>query len=248
MNIADEGTSAHLKAVVHPVPRIAKIDLQAALWSVNLCFKQWGLPRRIKIDNGHPFVNPHYRDIPTKAKLWWIGLGIEVVQNPPRQPQENGIVECLQGICKRWAHPCEIDSPQQLQGQLDRVSDFQRNHYEIPNRAYQTRVELYPDLQSNARKYDVKKFNMKLVDQFLAQHVWQRGTNQNGVLSFFDHRIYLGRKFKKLKVFISFDHIERQWIFRNDKGLLLKTSSKAVPDEKGIKDFAIMPKNFNGLL
>ena len=248
MNVADEGTSAHLKAVVHPVSRVSKIDLQSALWSVNLCFKRWGLPRRIKIDNGQPFVNPHYRDIPTKAKLWWIGLGIEVIQNRPRQPQQNGIVECLQGICKRWTHPCEIDSPQQLQEQLDQISDFQRNHYEIPNRDYRTRIELYPDLQSNTRKYDVKKFDMKLVNQFLAQHVWQRSTNQNGVLSFFDHRIYLGRKFKKLKVFISFDPIERQWIFRNDKGLLLKTSKKAVPDEKKIKDFAIMSKNFKGFL
>ncbi len=248
MNIGDEGTAAHLKAVVHLVPRVAQIDLQAATWSVNQGFKRWGLPNRIKIDNGHPFVNPNYRDIPTKAKMWWIGLGIEVIQNPPRCPQENGIVECLQGVCHRWTNPSKIDHPKQLQRQLDEISDFQRNHYERPNQSYKTRIELHPDLESNPRKYDVNKFNMKLVDKFLSQQVWERRTNQNGVLSFFDHRIYLGRKFKKLKIYISFDPIERQWVFRNDKGLLLKTSSKAVPNEKDLKQFAVMPKNFKGFL
>lgn len=248
MNIGDEGTSAHLKAAVHSVSRVSKIALQAATWSVNLCFKRWGLPQRLKIDNGQPFVNPHYRDIPSKAKLWWIGLGIKVIQNPPRCPQENGIVECLQGICKRWVNPKQIATPEQLQKSLDEISDFQRNHYQIPKHGYKTRLDLHPDLEKNKRKYDPEKFNMKLVDQFLAQQVWQRSTNQNGVLSFFDHRISIGRPFKRQKIFITFDPIERQWVFRNKKGLLLKTSQKAVPSEKEIKDFAIISKNFNGFL
>ena len=248
MNIADEGSSAHLKAVVHAVPRVAQIDLQAAIWSVNLCFKQFGLPKRIKIDNGHPFVNPHYRDIPTKAKLWWIGLGIQVIQNPPRCPQENGIVEGLQGICYKWTNPKKIQTAKQLQAKLNEISEFQRNHYEMPNRNNQTRIELYPNLNTNKRKYDPHQFNMNLVDNFLSQQVWERRTNQNGVFSFFDHRIYIGRKFKKQEVYITFDPVVRQWMVRNKKGLLLKTSSKAVPMEKEIKNFAIISKNFIGFL
>jgi len=248
MNVGDEGTSAHLKATVHPVPRVSQIDLQAAIWSVNLSFIRYGLPSCIKIDNGYPFVNPNYRDIPTKAKLWWIGLGIEVIQNPPRLPQENGIVECLQGVCHRWVHPKEIESPKQLQEQLDQISDFQRNHYEIPGQAYKTRIELYPDLEQNSRKYNPCQFNMKLVDQFLASKIWQRKADQNGRLSFFHQKICIGRPFKNLKVYITFDDIDRQWVFRNDKGTLLKTSTKAVPCEKEIKKFAVMSKNFKGFL
>lgn len=248
MNIGDEGTSAHLKATVHPVPRVSQIDLQSATWAVNLSFKRWGLPKRIKIDNGHPFVNPNYRDIPTKAKLWWIGLGIEVIQNPPRMPQENGIVECLQGVCYRWVDPSKIARPKQLQKQLDQISDFQRNHYELPNRGYKTRIELYPELEQNHRKYDPKQFNIKLVDQFLANQIWQRQSNQNGQVSFFHQKISIGRSFKKQQIYITFDEMERQWIFRNKKGHLLKTSTIAVPTEKEIKNFAVISKNFNGFL
>jgi len=248
MNVGDEGTSAHLKATVHPVPRVAQIDLQAATWAINLSFIRFGLPSCIKIDNGYPFVNPNYRDIPTKAKLWWIGLGIDVIQNTPGTPQENGIVECLQGVCHRWVHPSQIESPKQLQKQLDQISDFQRNHYELPNRNFKTRIELYPELEQNLRKYNPNQFNIKLVDKFLAKQVWQRKTNQNGQLSFFDYKISIGRAFKNLKVFITFDDIERQWVFRNDKGLLLKTSTKAVPTEQEIKNFTVISKNFKGFL
>jgi len=248
MNVGDEGTSAHLKASVHPVPRVSQIDLRAATWAVNLSFARYGIPSRIKIDNGQPFVNPNYRDIPTKAKLWWIGLGIEVVQNRPRVPQENGIVECLQGICYRWINPSQLQTPEELQIQLDQISDFQRNHYELPNRAYKTRIALYPELEQNPRKYNPDNFNMKLVDQFLAKQVWQRKANQNGQVSFFDHRISIGRAFKNQKVFISFDDIERQWVFRDSKGYLLNTSSKAIPSEEEIKKFAVISKNFQGFL
>ena len=248
MNIGDEATAAHLKATVHPTPRVSKIKLQAAIWAINLSFKRWGLPKRIKIDNGQPFVNPNYRDVPTKAKLWWIGLGIEVIQNTPRVPQENGIEECLQGVCHRWVNPSQIQKPEQLQVELDQISNFQRNHYELPNRNYKTRIELYPELETNSRKYKPKQFNMRLVDQYLATQVWQRKTNQNGQLSFLDQKISIGRAFKNQKVYITFDEIERQWVIRNDKGHLLKTSFKAVPSKEELKNFAVMSKNFKGFL
>jgi hypothetical protein len=41
---------------------------------------------------------------------------------------------------------------------------------------------------------------MKLVDQYLALHAWQRKTNQNGQLSFLDQKISIGRAFKNQKV------------------------------------------------
>jgi len=41
-------------------------------------------------------------DIPLKSNMWWIGLGINVIHNTPGKPQENGAVECLQGILLRF--------------------------------------------------------------------------------------------------------------------------------------------------
>lgn len=104
MNIADEASTAHLKAIVQDCAKVGAMNEQRVTHLINNCFEMWGLPQHIKIDNGHPFVTPSYRDVPTKSKLWWIGLGIKVIQNELRRPQQNGAVECLQGIMKRWAN------------------------------------------------------------------------------------------------------------------------------------------------
>ena len=44
-------------------------------------------------------------DLPTDLALWLIGLGVGVDWNPPRRPQDNGVVERSQGTAKRWAEP-----------------------------------------------------------------------------------------------------------------------------------------------
>lgn len=241
--MADEGTSAHLKAIAHPVKRMSQLSLSAATWSVNQCFERWGLPKKIKIDNGYPFVNPNYRDIPTMAKLWWIGLGIEVIQNPVRCPQENGIVECLQGICKRWTHPSSIQTIELLQKELDWISDFQRNHYEMPQKGYLTRIQLYPELETNSRTYQPNKFNINYVFQFLENQVWRRTVNKKGTLHFFKNEIYIDKKLTGFEVLITFDSIEKQWVVRAKDATLLKTSKQGIPEEKTIKEFALMSKN-----
>lgn len=243
MNVADEGTGSHLKAQTHPEKRISQISLSDAIQAVNQAFELWGLPKNIKIDNGKPFVNSRYRDIPTKAKLWWIGLGIKVIQNPPRCPQENGIVECLQGTCKRWVNPASLKNIEGLQIALDQNSDFQRNHYEIPRAEFKTRIELYPELQTNPRKYDPNNFDIKKVDKYLSLKTWKRKIKSIGSVHFFGQSIHIGRKFAGTEVFITFDPTERKWIFRDKKGMFLNTSKKAVPSRKEIFDFATMSKN-----
>ena len=105
MNIGDEATGAHLKALVYNVRTVGEIKANLGTQGINESFQRWGLPKRIKIDNGRPFVNSTSRKVPTKTILWWVGLGIKVIQNTPRRPQENGIVECLQGTMCSWSNP-----------------------------------------------------------------------------------------------------------------------------------------------
>ncbi len=243
MNIADEGTTAHLKADIHCVKRMSQVNLRDATESVNKAFRRWNLPKCIKIDNGYPFVNPHYQDIPTKAVLWWIGLGIEVIRNTPGKPQENGAVECLQGVCYRWVNPILFDTAQHLQIALDEISDFQRNYYKMPKRSYMTRIECHSELIENSRVYATDNFCMKKVYQYLANQVWQRYIKDNGSTHFFGKAIYIGTKHSKQNIFISFDPIEIQWIFHDKNGMFLKTSKVAVPTAKQIIDFAIISKN-----
>ena len=195
------------------------------------------------IDNGHPFVTPGYRDVPTKSKMWWIGLGIQVIQNQLRCPQQNGAVECLQGIMKNWSNPKAQKCVKSLQQRLDKESDFQRNHYRIPAKGNQTRMELYPSLKSNPRRYDPHKFDISLVYTFLSEQVWKRCINSGGNVSMMGIYIYVSYKMKKQPVTVTFDPFEKQWLIRKENGTLLKTSTKGVPTEKQIKDFAIMSKN-----
>ena len=243
MNIADEGTTAHLKAIVKDCRTVNSMSEQSVVRSINGCFKTWGLPRQIKIDNGHPFVTPAYRDVPTKSKMWWIGLGIQVIQNQPRCPQQNGAVECLQGIMKNWSNPKAQKCIKSLQKRLDEESDFQRNHYQIPAKKNKTRIELHPSLQTNPRRYDPNKFDMNLVYDFLSEQVWKRSINGGGKVNIMGMVIYISYKMKKQPVTVTFDPFEKQWLIRTENGTLLKTSTKGVPTEKQIKDFAIMSKN-----
>jgi transposase InsO family protein len=64
---------------------------------------RWGRPARIRVDHGHPWGSRG--DLPTELGRWLLGLGIELVYNPPRQPQKNGVVERSQEVAPRWADP-----------------------------------------------------------------------------------------------------------------------------------------------
>ena len=122
-----------------------------------------------------------------------------------------------------------------MQKRLDKESDFQRNHYRIPAKKYKTRLELYPELEINDRKYNPNDFNMQLVYEYLSDRVFHRIINKTGVIRFFGESIYLGKKRYNLGVTITFDPIEKQWILAKENGTLLKTSIQGVPCEKAIK-------------
>jgi hypothetical protein len=239
MNVVDEASSGHLQAIVYNSRTVAGLDRQKTTQDINKCFARWGLPVCIKIDNGLPFVLPKQLKIPTLTNLWWIGLGIEVIQNHINCPQENGAVECSQGVFYNWSNPKGCHTVEELQTRLDKESDFQRNYYRMPNRAKFTRIELYPELEQNARPYNPANFKMHKVDQFLSQQLWSRTVKKNGEVKIFGCFIYLGTKYAKEQVTITFDPIERKWLFRLPCGTFIKSSEKGVPKEKEIVDFAL---------
>lgn len=239
MNVADEGSTAHLKAGVQPCATVAQMSAQAALQVVNGCFERWGMPKEIKIDNGHPFVNPNHRDLPTLAKLWWIGLGINVIQNDVGRPQQNGAVECLQGVMGSWSNPGGQPDIEALQQRLDEESEFQREGYLIPSKGYKTRAELHPGLYEVQRPFKPGEFCISRVYDFLSTQVWERTVKNNGEIRFRGHHIYIGTRYKKEGVTVTFDPVERQWLIRKGDGTLLKASKAAIPSQEEIVQFAM---------
>jgi len=207
--------------------------------------QKWGMPSRIKIDNGQPLANAGNRDIPTLTQMWWIGLGIEVNLNTPRMPQQNGTVEGLQGICYRWSAPSSYKELATYQERLNETNRIQRSVYRIRQKGDKTREEIYPELWDNPRKFDPNKFEIQRVFDNLSKRVWVRKIAPSGVVKFWKVDFYIGRRFAHQPVTVTFDPVDHQWTFRTPKGLLLKVSKKETFTENQILQYSGMSKNFS---
>lgn len=53
-------------------------------------FKEYGLPKSIRTDNGTPFASGQSFYNLTKLSVWWLRLGINIERITPGHPQENG--------------------------------------------------------------------------------------------------------------------------------------------------------------
>lgn len=222
---------------------MSEVPQQLMAKAVNRCFVKEGLPRRIKIDNGEPLVYPHERDLPTLTVLWWIGLGIEVIYNKPRCPQQNGTVEGLQGVCFRWANPAQCASLEELQHAVNEANRIQRCVYSLRTKNHQTRSTIYPQLQTNPRPFHPRLFDFDRVKQYLSQKVWKRTIKRNGCVKFYAAEIYIAQILSGQIVTITYDPVEEQWVVRHANGTLLKTSTKALITEEIIFNHVNMSKN-----
>lgn len=63
-------------------------------------FRQYGLPERIRSDNGVPFASVGVGGL-SKLSIWWIRLGIVPERIEPGQPQQNGRHERMHRTLKR---------------------------------------------------------------------------------------------------------------------------------------------------
>src|ERR671936_1356931 len=77
-------------------------------------FKDFGLPRVIRTDNGLPFASAHALYGLSKLSVWWLRLGIELERIKPGHPQQNGRHERMHLTLKREAtRPPGINALQQ---------------------------------------------------------------------------------------------------------------------------------------
>ncbi len=53
-------------------------------------FKEFGLPRAIRTDNGVPFASPNGLFNLSRLAVWWLRLGIGIERIKPGHPQQNG--------------------------------------------------------------------------------------------------------------------------------------------------------------
>jgi transposase InsO family protein len=66
-------------------------------------FKERGLPRAIRSDNGVPFASPHGLFQLSRLSVWWLRLGISIERIKPGHPQQNGRHERMHLTLKKEA-------------------------------------------------------------------------------------------------------------------------------------------------
>jgi putative transposase len=113
-------------------------------------FKEFGLPKAIRTDNGVPFASPHALFGLSKLSVWWLRLGIHIERIKPGHPQQNGRHERMHLTLKKEATKPAAQNFLQQQAKFDQFIDYY-NH-ERPHQALDMRypAELY---QPSARAY-----------------------------------------------------------------------------------------------
>ena len=75
--------------LIEHVPGQREQGVRAALIR---CFRRYGLPAALRVDNGSPFGNRGPRGL-SRLSVWWLRLGIAVEFTRPAHPQDNGAHE-----------------------------------------------------------------------------------------------------------------------------------------------------------
>jgi len=74
-----------------------------ALTAFERLFKERGLPRAIRSDNGVPFASPNGLFNLSRLSVWWLRLGISIERIQPGHPQQNGRHERMHLTLKQEA-------------------------------------------------------------------------------------------------------------------------------------------------
>jgi putative transposase len=86
-------------------------------------FKEFGLPKAIRTDNGVPFASAHALFGLSKLAVWWLRLGIAIERIRPGHPQQNGRHERIHLTLKKEATKPAAHNLLQQQARFDAFLD-----------------------------------------------------------------------------------------------------------------------------
>jgi putative transposase len=101
-------------------------------------FKDFGLPQRIRTDNGVPFASAHALYGLSKLAVWWLRLGIHIERIKPGHPQQNGRHERMHLTLKKEATKPAAANVLQQQARFDTF--LERYNQERPHQALGMKV------------------------------------------------------------------------------------------------------------
>jgi putative transposase len=116
-------------------------------------FKDFGLPRAIRTDNGAPFASANSLFGLTRLSVWWLRLGIAIERIKPGHPQQNGRHERMHLTLKKEATKPAARNFLQQQARFDQFIDVfnkERPHQALnmrcPAEVYQLSTRPYTGL------------------------------------------------------------------------------------------------------
>jgi len=147
-------------------------------------FQEFGLPRRIRTDNGVPFATTTPGGL-SRLAIWWITLGILPERIEPGKPQQNGRHERMHRTLKQAVTnpPGQCISSQQHSFDQFRSSYNQERPHEALRQ--QTPASCY---RSSPRSYADAPKELVYPDYFLV-----RRAQNNGVVYCRSHMIYISQ-------------------------------------------------------
>lgn len=209
LTITDEKSGAWLASLVFGYTKISQVPIEAVRQKLIQCFYRWGKAGSMRVDNGEPLGSPTMVMTPPLA-LWLIAIDIDVIWNKPRCPQQNGVVERMQGTSSRWAEVDKIFNLIDLQNRLDKEAILQREKLPVKRLEKKSRLEAFPELEISRRIYNQTDFDEQKVYNFLAKKIYTRKVSASGTFSHFGQVIYIGTKFKSQFIQLKFE--QNSWL------------------------------------
>jgi hypothetical protein len=181
-------------------------------------FSRFGLPERVRCDNGAPWGSQG--DLPTDLACWLAGLGVAVDVNPPRRPQDNGVVERFQGVGQAWGEPQTCASAKELQRRMDELDRWQRELY--PVRDGRSRWQLYPGLKHSGRRYTPAResavWDIRKVWELMGSYLVPRRVSPQGRVSLYNQPYTVGPRWAGRTIRVGFDAEQGAWMFQDEGG------------------------------
>lgn len=179
-------------------------------------FECWGLPERIRVDNGAPWAT--WTDVPPALVLWWLGLGIEPLWNHPHCPKENCFVERCNGLIDSWGEPSRCPDYAAWEAKLTWLSRMQREVY--PGERGCSRLAAYPQLAENPRPFsparEAATFDLGRVRAYLAEGRWPRIVSKIGQITLYGKPYRVGRQWSRREVWVRYAPEASAWVIETD--------------------------------
>lgn len=173
--------ASHFSLGISALSTVAVKDTRAQFTRI---FREYGLPRVIRTDNGVPFAQPNSIGRLGQLALWWVRLGIKPEHIRPGRPSENGAHERFHRTLKAATTKPPATSLQSQQQRFDEFRDEYNTHR--PHRGLKERRPPRDFYVSSAREYPEELPPLNYPERAMMRRV-----TRNGVIKWRTEKIFL---------------------------------------------------------